>query len=52
MSEFAMRHLFERNFRVNVLDRVHRSNGHPQVKDGKLSYFDDVTYLLTRRNPS
>ena len=52
VSEFAMRHLFERNFQVNVLDRVHRSNGHPQVKDGKLSYFDDVTYLLTRRNPS
>ncbi len=49
VSEMAMRDLFEKDFKVIVIDRKHRANGHPQVKDGRLSYFDDVTYLLTCR---
>lgn len=49
ISELVMRHLFETDFKVTVVDRVHHADGHPEVKDGKLSYFDDVAYILTRR---
>ncbi|EOD55869.1 thiopurine S-methyltransferase [Aeromonas molluscorum] len=48
VGELAVRALFERSFRVEVLGRRSEQE-HPRVIAGQLSYFDEVAYRLTRR---
>lgn len=48
VGEMEVRHLFERDFAVEVLGRTTEQE-HPRVQSGQLSYFDEVAYRLTRR---
>lgn len=48
VGEMEVRHLFERDFAVEVLGRASEQE-HPRVISGQLSYFDEVAYRLTRR---
>lgn len=49
VGEMEVRHLFERDFCVEVLGRA-TERDHPRVQSGQLSYFDEVAYRLTRRS--
>lgn len=48
VGEMAVRALFERDFRIEVLGRAAEPD-HPKVQAGQLSYFDEVAYRLVRR---